>query len=614
MKLAVVVASVVAAVGVVAVGCGSDDAAPVGSAGQAGSGGSEGGLGGSAGTAGKAAGGTGGVAGTGGSSGASGTSGTGGGGAPGACGDLVTSDPDIQQALPQTWLDTTWIAPTGQTIAVASGGDFQAALDKAVPGDVITLEAGASFTGPFTLPNKQGSGYIVIRSSADDASLPPAGTRIGPSYASALPKLLAPNTLPAIQAAPGAHHFRIMGVEITPVDAAAQIYTLVALGTGSETAASDLPHDIILDRVWVHGTPTGYTKRGVQLNSASTAVIDSYISDCHAEGQDAQAIGSFNGAGPFKIVNNYLEGSGENIIFGGADPKVPDLVPSDIEIRQNHFDKPLTWKVDDPSYAGKHWSVKNLLEFKNARRVLVRCNVFEHNWGDAQVGFAILLTPRNQDGTAPWSGVRDVTIQDNVIRHTASGINMAGEDDGQPSQQTSGVVIRNNLIHDVDGAKWNGDGRVFQVITPGTSKATSGPGRPIAGLKIDHNTAFVSGNSVLTAGDSVPVASSFFFQNNLVSHGSYGVFGSGKGEGTSALEAYFPGYVFVKNAIIGASASAYPADNFFPATTDEVGFVDFAGGDYHLAPTSTYKAAGTDGKDLGADIDQVLTGTSGVAP
>jgi hypothetical protein len=30
--------------------------------------------------------------------------------------------------------------------------------------------------------------------------------------------------------------------------------------------------------------------------------------------------------------------------------------------------------------------------------------------------------------------------------------------------------------------------------------------------------------------------------------------------------------------------------------------VDYAGGDYHLAPASKYKALGTDGKDLGVDM------------
>src|SRR5262245_60434091 len=103
--------------------------------------------------------------GTGGAGGAasSGSSSSGGGGGPqgGVCSDPVSPDPDIKQALPQRYVDTALPAATGKTVAVAAGGNLQQAIDAAQPGDVITLAAGASFTGPFMLPNKSGSGYIV---------------------------------------------------------------------------------------------------------------------------------------------------------------------------------------------------------------------------------------------------------------------------------------------------------------------------------------------------------------------------------------------------------------------------------------------------------------------
>src|SRR5262249_4788663 len=79
--------------------------------------------------------------------------------------------------LPRVVVDTKYVPPTGQVIAVPAGGDFQAAIDRAKPGDVITLQAGATYTGTFTLPAKTGSGWIVIRTSAPDSSLPPSGTR-----------------------------------------------------------------------------------------------------------------------------------------------------------------------------------------------------------------------------------------------------------------------------------------------------------------------------------------------------------------------------------------------------------------------------------------------------
>src|SRR5262245_3543195 len=58
---------------------------------------------------------------------------------------------------PRVYLDTTYTPPKGRSIEVKAGGDLQAALNQAKPGDAITLAAGASFTGNFSLPNKSGS-------------------------------------------------------------------------------------------------------------------------------------------------------------------------------------------------------------------------------------------------------------------------------------------------------------------------------------------------------------------------------------------------------------------------------------------------------------------------
>src|SRR6185369_16857649 len=51
------------------------------------------------------------------------------------------------------------------TLVVPSGGDLQAAINSAVPGDTIVLDAGATYRGPFTLPKKTGDLYVTIQSS-----------------------------------------------------------------------------------------------------------------------------------------------------------------------------------------------------------------------------------------------------------------------------------------------------------------------------------------------------------------------------------------------------------------------------------------------------------------
>jgi len=366
--------------------------------------------------------------------------------------------------LPRVLLNTSFPSVSGATINVAAGGNLQSALNTAKLGDTIVLQAGATFTGNFTLPAKTGSSYLVIRTS-NMAGIPEEGTRATASNAAAMPKILTPNNAGAILTAPGAHHYRFVGIEFGISAGVNANGGIVNLGDGgsAQNSLGAVPYDLVIDRCYIHGNQTGNVSRGVTLNSASTAIIDSYISNCHGVGFDTQAVCGWNGPGPFKIVNNYLEGAGENVMFGGADPKIANMVPSDIEFRRNQCSKPLSWCETEPSYAGVHWSVKNLFELKNAQRVLVDGNIFEYVWGDAQVGFAIQLTTRNQDGTAPWSVVQDVTFTNNIVRHAAGGINFLGYDDLNPSQQTKRIKVRNNLFDDIGATRWSGNGRLFQL-------------------------------------------------------------------------------------------------------------------------------------------------------
>jgi hypothetical protein len=300
------------------------------------------------------------------------------------------------------------------TITVNAGGSLQAAINLAQPGDTILLQAGATFTGPFYLPAKNGTAYITIRSSAPDSSLPAAGQRINPTFASLLPKIKGTNTGAALKVNPGATYWRLLFLEFSPAMSTASS-NLVEFGAAgsTQTTVSSAPQHLIMDRCYVHGDPVYGHRRGLALNSGDARVVNSYFSDFKGVLQDTQAIMGWNGPGPFLIENIHLEAAGENVMFGGTDPWIPNLLPAGITIRRNLFTKATAWMA-------KSWTVKNLLEFKNVQRVLVEGNIFEYNWASGQQGYSILFTPRNQSGTAPLTVVRDVVVQNNVIRHVAA--------------------------------------------------------------------------------------------------------------------------------------------------------------------------------------------------
>jgi Purple acid Phosphatase, N-terminal domain/Right handed beta helix region len=503
--------------------------------------------------------------------------------------------------LPRVYVNTSLPVQSGTVRNVASDcGNLQAQLNAAQLSDTIVIPAGAVCRGSYTLPNKTGNGWIVIRSSASNSL--PSGVRVTPAQAGLMPKILSPGSSPAFSAADSAHHYRLIGLEISIVTNPEPSinYNLILLGGGPETqkSLSQMPHHIFVDRCYVHGTPTAKVRRGVAFNGTDLAVIDSYISDIH-EGTDSQAVASWNGAGPFKIVNNYLEAAGENILFTGPNSIA---VPSDIEVRQNYMFKPRKWKVGDPSYAGIHWIVKNLFEIKNGQRVLLEGNVLENCWTDAQIGWAILLN--GIDG--PNSLIENVTVRNNKIKGVERGVDIAPATSASSPQMrpTNHVLIENNTFDLISNGA---------LVFGGTSDIT-----------IRHNTVHRPPGPGYTALTFTPgvakiTTDRFYFTDNFSDHGDYGIHGDGRAVGADSMRYYAPYGDFRGTALANAwNPNLYSGYGMlFPPTFDgEV--VNAAAGDYHLKTTSMLKGAGSDGKDVGADIDTVeksaqaaLSGTSG---
>jgi len=472
-------------------------------------------------------------------------------------------------------------------LTVRAGGNLQAALEAARLGDTIILQAGATYDGPFILRDKgKGKGtdadYITIRID-DLASIPKEGERVKPKvHSGSMPKISAPSQQAAIRAEPGAHHFRFIGIEIAPALNANYVYNLIDLGDSNYHSNEQFPHHLIFDRCYVHSTGLNKARRGFALNSVETSVLNSYVSGFAGEGDETQAIAGWNGPGPFHIINNYLEAGAEVILFGGADPSIPNLIPSDIEISRNYLYRP-------PEWAGKV-TMKGTFELKNARRVKVDGNVLEST-NPRQVAFVI--TVRNQNGKAPWSTIQDVEITNNVSRHASSGINVLGKDDQFPSQPAQRIRIANNLFTDLTSP---GDISYFLQVSGSSA------------LTVEHNTVQNIGNIISAYNEPT---TGLVFRDNIVQYNSYGIACFIQGPACPVLpycrclpDATMKGNIIADNANVSANYpidKAFPSGNFIIASYDQVGFEDYKRDKWRLR--GSYRNKGTGQKDPGIDFE-----------
>lgn len=192
------------------------------------------------------------------------------------------------------------------TITVKAGGDLQAALDRAKPGDTIQLESGTTYRGNFKLPKKPGSEFITVRTNAANNQLPAAETRLDPvTHGAVLAKLSPLIEAPVVITDEGAHHYRFIGIEFTGTKNGSG--NIIQIGTTEEKRIEDLPHHIEFDRVYVHAVSDLGQRRGIAANGRFIKIANSHISGIRRRGEESQAIAVRATDGPVEIVNNYLE-------------------------------------------------------------------------------------------------------------------------------------------------------------------------------------------------------------------------------------------------------------------------------------------------------------------
>jgi hypothetical protein len=572
-------------------------------------------------------------------------------------------DKDGPAQLPKTCyytgLDGT--PSPGKEIRVAAGSDLNSALDHAKCGDILLLAAGATFT-PKTFPKKScdDQHYITVRTDTADSKLPAEGTRISPAWggvaslqgrpAYAQPAGGPAKLMPTIIVSDPAgitfgDHYRFIGIEWAPVGGK-KAFNLLWVGAGAD--------HLIFDRNWIHGMDGQELGHGITTNKGIIyfALIHSYVNDftCMAKigaCTDATAFGGGNSDDPvqtLKVVDNFLESSGENILFGGGRSKVR---PTDVEIRRNHFFKPMFWNPNAPDHKEPTPIVKNLFELKTALRFLLEGNVFENSWGGfSQVGPAIVLNPGHQrvkltgELLCPDCAVTDITVRYNRVRRANQVFQMANALDADHPPAGNSYSIHDLVA---DGIMYPNCGKPCAAAT---NELVGGPrGTPkeyvIHDVTVNHvtyvyiaqpRTFLVIGGPPAddtTSGHMFNIA----WTNIIGDAGMYGVWGVG-GHGKFCTDdmqvaknakarlelCWGEGMTFKNNVLVGGAAirgggGIWPEGNLFPDSQDAIRYIKLNGGvegDYHLAPNSPFKGKGADGKDPGADIDLVTKYTEGV--
>jgi hypothetical protein len=269
---------------------------------------------------------------------------------------------------------------------------------------------------------------------------------------------------------------------------------------------------VTLDRIRVLGDPQKGAKRGIAANGNGDVTIRrSYVDDAFQSypGNDSQAICAWDMAPGLLIEDNYLSGGSETMMIGGADPSSLDRSPRHIVIRHNTITK-------NPAWQAQPIGVKNALELKNARQVLIEDNVIEYSWGGrGQDGYLLMLTVRNQGGKAPSSTIQDVTLRRNRYAHGAAAINILGRDNNQPSTPMARVTITEEAFSDLDPTTYSGSSRMILI--------NGGP----SDLAITTTTFGGAGltSAVYFAGG--PPLERFTFRDNTYPKTRYGIFGSG---------------------------------------------------------------------------------------
>jgi hypothetical protein len=436
--------------------------------------------------------------------------------------------------LPQVWVNTQVCYPPGGTYdvvktipgsyAATMAGLQQSMTDWVAAADQwwhVVITHGTLITGssPFVLGAKLGATKCIVYDSdtpltagqtvcshgiTDGGVVSDAGTRnpgcTSPNDIASMWTLESSSSVSngqLIQAGVvdsggnGASHIVIQNAELRPASSVSSSEFAIDLeqpGGGGNTTIASATSYIGFDRDYMHGDASdsalGNNKiaQFLRFGTSYGWLTNSYADHSVKAATDYQIVTGTNSPGPTKINHNWLENGSETILFGGAPPNIPNLVPPDVEIRRNRLTMFLPWC---PSPAGSGIAPgtnKNRLEFKQIQRALLDGNIIENSCADGQAGFLHLVNVRACSGGGGCNGgenlfIVDITETNNILRHANQGIGQDGRSDSSGSGNgvsltENRILMQNELFYDIgDHTRFNGSGSVtlMQTGTGGNS-------------------------------------------------------------------------------------------------------------------------------------------------
>ena len=203
-----------------------------------------------------------------------------------------------------------------------------------------------------------------------------------------------------------------------------------------------------------------------------------------------------------------------------------------------------------------------------------------------------------------------VTFRNNIVRAAAHGLLINAAETGARGlplpRRANHIRVQNVVFREIGAPQWGG-GKLFRVFGG------------VSDLEITHVTSTGNRTGILDPRDTADLNPNLVFKYNIVERNLYGI-GAGGDEGITTITRNFAPYVYNQNVLVNTSRttdqaisdaalkSRYPAVTTIAADWNAVGFLN---GTEKLAKASPYHRAGDDGKDLGADLDEVAAAQQG---